>query len=122
MELEAVNYLKFVLALVFVLGLIGGFAILAKRAGLGNRGPIVRGKSKRLSIVESMSLDPKRRVVLIRRDNAEHLVLLGTQNEQIIETGLAVKDVLEEARPSKPSFLKTSDPVSYTHLTLPTKA
>ena len=109
MELEAVNYLKFVLALVFVLGLIGGFAILAKRAGLGNRGPIVRGKSKRLSIVESMSLDPKRRVVLIRRDDAEHLVLLGTQNEQIIETGLAVKDELEEARPSKPSFLKALD-------------
>ncbi len=109
MELEAVNYLKFVLALVFVLGLIGGFAILAKRAGLGNRGPIVRGKLKRLSIVESMSLDPKRRVVLIRRDDAEHLVLLGTQNEQIIETGLAVAGALEEVPHSKPSFLKALD-------------
>ena len=109
MELEAVNYLKFVLALVFVLGLIGGFAILAKRAGLGNRGPIVRGKSKRLSIVESMSLDPKRRVVLIRRDDAEHLVLLGTQNEQVIETGLAATDALEEGHSTKPSFLKALD-------------
>lgn len=109
MELEAVNYLKFVLALVFVLGLIGGFAILAKRAGLGNRGPIVRGKSKRLSIVESMSLDPKRRVVLIRRDDAEHLVLLGTQNEQVIETGLAATDAHEEGHFTKPSFLKALD-------------
>ena len=109
MELEAVNYLKFVLALVFVLGLIGGFAILAKRAGLGNRGPIVRGKSKRLSIIESMSLDPKRRVVLIRRDNSEHLVLLGIQNEQIIETGLAVTGALEGEPPTKPSFARVLD-------------
>ena len=109
MEIEAVNYIKFVLALVFVLGLIGGFAILAKRAGLGNRGPIVRGKSKRLSIVESMSLDPKRRVVLIRRDDAEHLVLLGVQNEQIIETGLAVTGVLEEVATIKPSYFNELD-------------
>ena len=106
MEIEAVNYIKFVLALVFVLGLIGGFAILAKRAGLGNRGPIVRGKSKRLSIIESMSLDPKRRVVLIRRDDAEHLVLLGVQNEQIIETGLAVTGALKEGPSAKPSFVR----------------
>ena len=109
MEIEAVNYIKFVLALIFVLGLIGGFAILAKRAGLGNRGPIVRGKSKRLSIIESMSLDPKRRVVLIRRDDAEHLVLLGIQNEQIIETGLTVTGALEEVAPIKPSFIKQLD-------------
>ena len=109
MEIEAVNYLKFVLALVFVLGLIGGFAILAKRAGLGNRGAIVHGKSKRLSIIESMSLDPKRRVVLIRRDDAEHLVLLGVQNEQIIETGLAVTGALEEVTSTKPSFIKALD-------------
>ena len=109
MEIEAVNYIKFVLALVFVLGLIGGFAILAKRAGLGNRGPIVRGKSKRLSIIESMSLDPKRRVVLIRRDDAEHLVLLGVQNEQIIETGLAVTGAVEEIASTKPSFINQLD-------------
>ncbi len=109
MEIEAVSYIKFVLALVFVLGLIGGFAILAKRAGLGNRGPVVRGKSKRLSIIESMSLDPKRRVVLIRRDDAEHLVLLGIQNEQIIETGLTVTGALEEVASIKPSFINELD-------------
>ena len=109
MELEAVDYLKFVTALVFVLGLIGGFAILAKRAGLGNRGPIIRGKSKRLSIIESMSLDPKRRVLIIRRDNTEHLVLIGSQNEQIIEAGLEVTETPEEAPSSASSFLKALD-------------
>jgi len=106
MELEAVSYLKFVLALLFILGLIGGFAILAKRAGLGNRGPIVRGKSKRLTIVETMSLDPKRRVVLIRRDDSEHLVLLGTNGEQIIETGLEATDIETSPSEKRPAFLR----------------
>ena len=106
MELETVSYLKFVFALLFVLGLIGGFAIIAKRAGLGNRGPIVRGKSKRLSIVETMSLDPKRRVVLIRRDNAEFLVLLGTNGEQIIESGLETEIVEAPAKDTRPAFIR----------------
>ncbi len=106
MELETVSYLKFVFALLFVLGLIGGFAIIAKRAGLGNRGPIVRGKSKRLSIVETMSLDPKRRVVLIRRDDAEFLVLLGTNGEQIIESGLETEIVEPPAKDTRPTFIR----------------
>ena len=104
MELDTINYLKFLLALLFVLGLIGGFAIIAKRAGLGNRGPMVRGKSKRLSIIETMSLDPKRRVVLIRRDNCEHLLLLGTSNEQVIENDIDQDDLPSESS-IKPSFL-----------------
>ena len=105
MELETINYFKFVLALLFVLGLIGGFAIIAKRTGLGNRGPIVRGKSKRLSIIETMVLDPKRRVVLVQCDNSEHLLLLGTNNEQVIDNGPGDKD-LSDLKSRQPSFLK----------------
>jgi len=105
MELETINYFKFVLALLFVLGLIGGFAIIAKRAGLGNRGPIVRGKSKRLSIIETMVLDQKRRVVLIQCDNSEHLLLLGTNNEQVIGNEPSDKDV-SDLKSRQPSFLK----------------
>ena len=105
MELETINYFKFVLALLFVLGLIGGFAIIAKRAGLGNRGPIVRGKSKRLSIIETMVLDPKRRVVLIQCDNSEHLLLLGPNNERVISDGPGRKE-LSDLNTDQPSFLK----------------
>ena len=105
MELETVSYFKFLLALLFVLGLIGGLGIMAKRAGLGNRGPIVRGKSKRLSIIETMALDPKRRVVLIRCDNSEHLILLGANSEQTIEIRL-VDEKITELKPRQPSFLK----------------
>ena len=85
MEIDSVSYMKFIFALIFVLGLIGGFALLAKKFGMGNRGPMRRGKGSRLSIIESMALDAKRRVVLIRRDDKEHLLLLGGATEMVIE-------------------------------------
>ena len=98
MEIEVISYLKFLLALLFVIGLIGGLGLLAKRAGLGNRGPIVKGKLKRLSIVETMSLDPKRRLVLVQCDNSEHLILLGTNGEQTIESGSENKMPIEKLK------------------------
>jgi flagellar protein FliO/FliZ len=45
--------------------------------------------AKRLSIVEVSPVDAKRRLVLVRRDGVEHLVLLGATNETVIETGIA---------------------------------
>ena len=90
MEIDSVSYMKFVFALIFVLGLIGGFALLAKKFGMGNRGPMRRNKGNRLSIIESMALDAKRRVVLVRRDDKEHLLLLGGATEMVIEGEIEV--------------------------------
>lgn len=92
MEIEAVDYLKFVFALLFVLGLIAGLAALGKRFGMGHRGPTGRGKSKRLRIVETMALDAKRRVILISRDDKEHLILLGNSKENVIEGDIDAPD------------------------------
>ncbi len=89
MEFDGFTYLKFLVALVFVLGLIAVLTVIAKRLGLGNRGPIGRGKERRLSVIEAMVLDSKRRIVLVRRDDREHLILLGQAGEQVIEAGIA---------------------------------
>ena len=105
MELETIHYLKFVLALLFVLGLIGGFAIIAKRAGLGNRGPMIRGKKKRLSIIETMALDPKRRVILVQCDNSEYLLLVGANGEQVINQNSDHQGLIETNLQTQ-SFLK----------------
>lgn len=84
--MEYADYLRFVFALLFVVSLIGGTAMLARRFGLapgaatGNR-----NTQKRLEIVETLALDPKRRVVIIRRDGVQHLILLGADKEQVIE-------------------------------------
>ncbi|HBM13514.1 MAG TPA: flagellar biosynthesis protein FliO, partial [Rhodospirillaceae bacterium] len=39
-------------------------------------------------IVDSLTLDPRRRLVLVRRDGVEHLLLLGAQSDLAIETGI----------------------------------
>jgi flagellar protein FliO/FliZ len=84
-DIAFAEYLRFLFALLFVLGLIGGLALLGKKFGFGNRGPSLRGAGKRLAIVETLALDAKRRLVLVRRDGAEHLILLGAAAEQVVE-------------------------------------
>lgn len=88
--MDAGNYLRFVLALLFVLGLIGLMAAAARRWGLGGlpHVPVKRGQAKRLGLIEVAALDAKRRLVLVRRDDVEHLLLLGPTSETVVETGI----------------------------------
>lgn len=86
--MEFAGYLRFILALVFVLALIGVIAALARRFGLGYRNVPKKGRRRRLSIVEVMPVDAKRRLVLFRRDATEHLVLMGSNNDLVIEADI----------------------------------
>ena len=92
--MESWDYLRFFLALVFVLGLIGILAVLARRTGLGF--PITAIKpiqKRRLSVVEVTAVDGRRRMVLVRRDNIEHLLLISPSSEMLIETNIAADPV-----------------------------
>jgi len=84
-------YLRSVLALVFVLGLIGAAAWAARRFGLGHGLPRSRGKTRRLEVLESLVLDNRRRLMLVRRDGQEHLLLLGTGGDLVVESGIVRK-------------------------------
>lgn len=88
--MEWENYLRFVLALLFVLGLIGVLTAVVRKYGLGAGNlPIRKGKERRLKLVEVLPLDAKRRAVLLSRDNIEHLVILGPESEIVVETQIA---------------------------------
>jgi flagellar protein FliO/FliZ len=89
---EIESYMRFVVALVFVLALIGVLTALARRFGWGYRQPSMRGKKRRLSIVETMPVDAKRRLLLVRRDATEHLILLGAGPDVVVEAGIAATD------------------------------
>lgn len=83
------SYLRFILALIFVLALIGVFAMLARRFGLGYPAAAMKGRAdRRLSVVEVAPLDGRRRLVLVRRDDVEHLLVVGPTSEVVIETGI----------------------------------
>jgi flagellar protein FliO/FliZ len=81
-------YLRFVLALVFVLALIGVVAWVGRRMGVLGRVTMGRANTGRIGVVESTAIDAKRRLVLVRRDGVEHLVLLGPTSETLIESGI----------------------------------
>ena len=81
-------YLKFLLALVFVLALIGLLAWAARRFGLGSR-LAAAGTARRLAVVEVLPLDARHKLVLLRCDGREHLVLLGAGHDLLLEGGIA---------------------------------
>lgn len=81
--MEAGNYLQFLLALLFVVGLILVAAWGARRMGLGTTAA-GRGR-RRLSITETLPVDTRRRLVLVRRDDREHLLLIGGGADLVVE-------------------------------------
>ena len=65
-------------ALAFTLGLVGLAAVAARRFGPEWLVRLQRPKAdRRLAIIESLPLDPARRLVLVRLDSTERLLLLG---------------------------------------------
>lgn len=86
--MELSEIFRFVASLLFILGLIGLCAYAAKRLGLATGGAVPTGTQKRLSVVEVKVIDGKHRLVLMRRDNREHLVLIGGERDLLIEAGI----------------------------------
>ncbi len=98
MEFE--SYLRFGLALVLVVGLIGLAAWVARRFGLA--GPaMLRGRARRLAVIESTGIDAKRRLVLVRRDGIEHLLLLGPAGDVVVESDIAAQEKPAAAAPAE---------------------
>jgi hypothetical protein len=66
-------------------------------------GSKVRGKQgSRLGISEYYEIDKTRRLVLIRRDDAEHLVMIGGPQDIVIEPGIGLEEIADRRRPETP--------------------
>ena len=87
--------IKLIAALLFVLGLMGGLALALRRLGLSGALPVSPQK-KRLRLIEALPLDGRRRLVLIERDEVQHLVILGANGETVVETGIRKQDILPD--------------------------
>jgi flagellar protein FliO/FliZ len=72
-------FLRAVFALALTLGLLGLAAVALRRFGpdaLARFGAPLK-KERRLAVVETLVLDPTRRLVLVACDGQEQLILLG---------------------------------------------
>lgn len=80
------DYLRFAAALIFVLALMGLVGWVMRRLNNAQQGFSM--KDKRLSVIEQKMIDPRHKLVLIRRDDKEHLVILSQNGNTVIETGI----------------------------------
>ena len=82
----------FYLFLLALLGAIAAAAVWAARAYVNGVSPVASlfgpRPEKRLAIVEQASVDGRRRLILLRRDNTEHLIMTGGPVDVVIETGI----------------------------------
>jgi flagellar protein FliO/FliZ len=90
------SYLFAISILVVLLGGLGlfGYAVqkgwlLQQMTGLRRIG----GHERRLKIRETLVIDPRRRLVILQADGAEHVVLLGMERETVLSTAPARPDL-----------------------------
>lgn len=82
--IDTTTYIRFAASLVLVLGLVLAMLWLIRRFGLG--GVVVRSPARRrLAVVETATVDSRRRLVMVRRDGREYLLLVGGVTDLVID-------------------------------------
>ena len=80
---------RFVVAFVIVLALIGLTFWLIRRFGAARVGTAAqRGRQPRLAVIDAAPIDGLRRLVLVRRDNVEHLLMIGGPTDVVVEQNI----------------------------------
>ena len=97
--------LRFIIAFVVVLALIAGLYYVVRRFGAGalNAAGAVRGRQPRLAVIDAASVDGRRRLLLIRRDNVEHLIMIGGPTDVVIEPNIVRATAAVSAREAAPA-------------------
>ena len=104
-------YLTYLIAALVVLAVVI-LAILVIKAVGGS----VRGRrGSRLGVSEYHEIDKTRRLVIVRRDGVEHLLMIGGERDLVIETGIASyaasgADPAMARRPTRPETVVRSGP------------
>jgi flagellar protein FliO/FliZ len=81
--------LKIVLFVIVVLGLLALAFWLVRRFAGGRLGSgAARGRQPRLAVIDQANVDGRRRLVLIRRDNIEHLLIIGGPSDVVVEQNI----------------------------------
>src|SRR6516225_6709867 len=79
---------RFFVAFLIVLGVIGAIWWTVRRFGSGRLGASTRGRQPRLAVIDYASVDNRRRLILVRRDNVEHLLMIGGPSDIVVEPNI----------------------------------
>jgi len=96
--------LTFIFAFVAVLALIGVAAWLVRRFASNRLGANTqRGRMPRLAVIDAAAVDGRRRLVLVRRDNVEHLLMIGGPTDIVVEPNIVRATAARDALPQRPA-------------------
>lgn len=87
--MDLIDFSRYFAALLVVLGLLGGVAVILRKGWLPSGLASFQGldrRERRLSVKDSLILDPRRRIVIVKSDDVEHVLLLGPERETVLET------------------------------------
>lgn len=89
--MSTIGYVQYIAALIFVIGLVIAAGWVARRFGLGGAMATPLGRRRRLQMIEVLPVDARRRLVLVRRDDVEHLLLIGPNDALLVERGIGTE-------------------------------
>ncbi|MBP2147658.1 flagellar biosynthetic protein FliO [Xanthobacter flavus] len=90
--------IRVAVAAIVIAALLGLTVLVMRRLAARGTGGDRRGRpGPRLSVLDSISVDQRRRLVLIRRDEVEHLLLIGGNSDLVIEQNIGAADAVEAA-------------------------
>jgi hypothetical protein len=70
-----------------------------------------RARQPRLGLVDAFSLDGQRQLVLVRRDNVEHLIMIGGPNDVLLESQIVRAVAAQPREPSLKPPVTVVDPL-----------
>jgi hypothetical protein len=98
----------YLLIMILLAASLVAFGVLARGYLSGNLAAFLMFAPRpepRIDVVEQSSIDGKRKLVLIRRDDVEHLIMTGGPVDVVIETGIGPRrlrtaEVVEAPQPA----------------------
>jgi hypothetical protein len=93
-----------IVAFIVVLALIGIAAWLVRRFATTRLGANTqRGRMPRLAVIDAAAVDGRRRLVLVRRDNVEHLLMIGGPTDIVVEPNIVRAAPGRDQLPQRPN-------------------
>ncbi|HEX3810984.1 MAG TPA: flagellar biosynthetic protein FliO [Rhizomicrobium sp.] len=90
--MEMIDIARYAGALILVLALVGLAGLAARRFGIP--GLATAKATRRLAVVETLMIDARHKLCIVRRDQSEHLIVVGPDGTTLVEAGFATSPVM----------------------------
>ena len=98
---------------IFALAAASAGLYLYQRKGNGDSARLFAPRTRRLAYVERTALEGGRKLLLVRRDDVEHLILIGGPIDLVIESGIRAEEAARSAEKEAASAPDTFAPSAW---------